>query len=198
MKKAKFVVTRFINRNGVVSWRVEGRLSGARIRKNLKTKEEALAEKASLEMNALKATLGLRPAITCLSEEQLREAEGLFRRLQGGPRSLSFCVDYALANHREPARQHSLTDAVVEYLAKKSREVTQQIISDPQATTIRRHLEVLKRQFPGVALTSLTAAHLTGYCERGNASLKTYNNRRGILSARTSSPEKTPPFKNQF
>jgi hypothetical protein len=182
MKKAKFAITRFINRTGVASWRVEGRLSGVRIRKNLKTKEEAMAERASFEMNAIKTTFGLRSAVTCLSEEQLREAEGLFRRLQGNSRSLSFCVDYALANHHEPSRQQSLADGIVEYLTKKSREVTQQIISAPQATTIRRHLEVLKRQFPGVALTNLSATHLAGYCERGNASLKTYNNRRGILS----------------
>jgi hypothetical protein len=63
MKKAKFLVTRFTNRNGIVSWRVEGRLAGVRIRKNLKTREEAMAERAALEMNSIKATSGLRPAV---------------------------------------------------------------------------------------------------------------------------------------
>jgi hypothetical protein len=152
MKKAKFLVTRFINRNGVVSWRVEGRLSGIRIRKNLKTREEASAEKAALEMSAIKTNSALHSAVTCLSEEQLREAEGLFRRLQGNSRSLSFCVDFALENHRAPARQRSLADAVTEYLARKNREVTQQIISAPQGMTIRRHLEVLKKKFPSITL----------------------------------------------
>jgi hypothetical protein len=53
MTIAKFVITRLTNRNGVVSWRVEGSLSGVGIRKNLKTKKEAMAERASLEMNAI-------------------------------------------------------------------------------------------------------------------------------------------------
>ena len=55
MKKATFLFTRFINRNGVVSWRVEGRPGGIRIRKNFKTREEAVAERTALEMNAIKA-----------------------------------------------------------------------------------------------------------------------------------------------
>ena len=120
------------------------------------SKEEAMGERASLEMNAIEATLGFHSAVTWLSEEQLREAERLFKRLQGDSRALSFCVDFALTNHCEPLRQHSLSDAVVDYLAKKSREVTQQIISIPQSVTIRRYLEVLMRQFPGAALANLS------------------------------------------
>jgi len=178
----KFAVSRFENRNGVISWRVAGWLHGVRIRRNYRTKEEAAAEKAGLELSAIQATSGLRSAITFLADDQLRETESLFRRLQGYPRSLSFYLDYALANYREPASQHSLADAVTKYLAKKDREVAQQIISAPQATTIRRNLEVLKNQFPGSALVDLSVGRLTAYCERGAVSLKTYNNRRGILS----------------
>jgi hypothetical protein len=32
-----FAVSRFENRNGVTSWRVDGRLHGVRIRRNFKT-----------------------------------------------------------------------------------------------------------------------------------------------------------------
>ena len=78
MKKAKFKIIRFNNRNGVVSWRVDGRLNGGRVRKNFKTREEASAEKAVFELNAIRATSGLRSAVTCLVDEQLREAEALF------------------------------------------------------------------------------------------------------------------------
>jgi len=177
-----FAVSRFENRNGVVSWRVAGWLHGVRIRKNFKTREEAAAERAALELKAVQAASGLRSAPTFLSDDQLRQAEDLFRRLKGNPRPLAFYVDYALANYREPALQHSLADAAADYLAKKNNEMAQHIISAPQATTIRRHLEVLKKQFPNVALTDLSAAHLTSYCQRGNVSLKTYNNRRGIVS----------------
>lgn len=59
-----FVVRRFENRNGVISWRVAGWLHGVRIRKNYKSKEEAAAEKAALELGAMQATAGLRSATT--------------------------------------------------------------------------------------------------------------------------------------
>jgi len=107
-----FSVSRFKNRNGVFSFRVDGRLNGVRIRRNFKTQEQAATEKAALELKALQLASDLRAVTTCLTESQVRDAEAAFRRLADHGRSLSFCVDFALANHREPARQHPLTDAV--------------------------------------------------------------------------------------
>ena len=89
-----FVVRRFENRNGVISWRVAGWLHGVRIRKNYRSKEEAAAEKATLELKAVQTTAGLRSATTFLADEQLRETEAVFRRLTDSTRSLSFCVEY--------------------------------------------------------------------------------------------------------
>ena len=48
MSHPVFAVSRFENRNGVISWWVDGRLKGLRIRRNFKTQEEAAAEKATL------------------------------------------------------------------------------------------------------------------------------------------------------
>ncbi|HVA92418.1 MAG TPA: site-specific integrase, partial [Chloroflexota bacterium] len=90
MNQSKFAVSSFENRNGVTSWRVDGRLHGVRIRKNFKTREEAAAEKAVLEIKALQTSAGLRQIATALTEEQIREAEALFQRMQGRARSLSF------------------------------------------------------------------------------------------------------------
>ena len=42
-----FSVSRFKNRNGVFSFRVDGYLNGNRIRRNFKTREEAAAEQAA-------------------------------------------------------------------------------------------------------------------------------------------------------
>ena len=95
MNQTEFAVSRFENRNGVASWRVAGLLHGVRIRKNFKTKEEAAAEKAMLEIGALQATAGMRAATTFLSDAKLREAEDAFRRLDARPRSLLFYLDYA-------------------------------------------------------------------------------------------------------
>jgi len=103
MTDATFAVTRFENRNGVTSWRVSGLLAGVRIRKNFKSKSEAAAEKAALELRALNATAGFRPATTTLSDE-VREAESAFRRLVGHAHTLSFYLDYALTHFRAPER----------------------------------------------------------------------------------------------
>lgn len=78
MNQTQFEVTPFENRNGSTSWRVTGWLSDLRIRRNFKTREEAAAEKASLEIKALQATSGLRRIATPLTDVQVREAEAVF------------------------------------------------------------------------------------------------------------------------
>ncbi len=182
MNPIKFAVRRFKNRNGVFSFRVEGVLNGVRIRRNFKSQEEAAAEKSALEIKAMRLESDLRAVTTHLTEPQVREAEAAFRRLAGDKRSLSFCVDYALANHREPATQQTLAEAAKLYLAAKTEENKRGLISPSQLTTIRRHLAVLQRYFPKKSVGDLTAAQLAAHCQRGNAGLKTYNNRRGVLS----------------
>ena len=85
-----FAVSRFENRNGVTSWRVSGFLHRVRIRRNFKTREEAAAENAPLELRALQATNGMRSAATFLADEQLRDAETALRRLSDRPHSLLY------------------------------------------------------------------------------------------------------------
>jgi integrase len=177
-----FSVSRFKNRNGVFSFRVDGRLHGVRIRRNFKTKEEACAEKAALELKALQSASSVRGTSTFLSDAQLREAEAAFLRLKDASQSLSFLLDYALTNYRAPDRQQTLADAVKAYLATKTAEQARKIISACQLTTITRHLKVLQKHFPKATVADLTASRLTAYFQCGNVSLKTYNNRRGVVS----------------
>jgi integrase len=185
MNQPSFAVTRFENRNGVISWRVDGRLHGVRIRKNFKSRDEAIAEKAAQELKALQADAGLQSATTFLSEEQLREAETAFNRLKEKPRSLSFYLDYALANYREPETQKLLSEAVTAYTEAKEHEFAQDQISAPQLERIKRDLKRLQKHFPKATVAELTAERLTGFFNFGKLkkpSLKTYNNRRGIVS----------------
>jgi integrase len=178
----KFSVSRFRNRNGVFSFRIEGRLNGVRIRRNFKTLEEAATEKAALELKGLQIGSNLRAVTTCLADDQVREAEAAFRRLAANDRSLGFYLDFALANYREPVCQKPLSEAAEAYLAVKSLEHDRQVISVPQLTTIRRHLEVLKAHFPGATVAELSAPRLTTYFQHGSPALKTYNNRRDVVS----------------
>jgi len=77
MPDSSFDVTRFENRNGVISWRVSGWLHGLRVRKNFKSREEAGAELAALEAKAAQAAGNVRGTSTFLTDDQLREAEAI-------------------------------------------------------------------------------------------------------------------------
>ena len=185
MNQSAFAVTRFENRNDVISWRVDGRLHGVRIRKNFKTREEAIAEKGPLELKALQADTGMRSVGTFLTEEQLREAETAFNRIKSHARPLTFYLDYALSNYREPQTRKKLLRAVAEYLAAKKHERQQDQISESHLVFMRRDLKRFLRHFPRVTVAELTAERLIEYFNFGKLkkpSLKTYNNRRGIVS----------------
>ena len=86
MNQTGFAVSQFRNRNGTISWQVDGRLNGVRIRKNFKTRDEAAVEKGTLELKAMQTEAGMRSVSTFLSEAQLREAETAFNRLKDLPR----------------------------------------------------------------------------------------------------------------
>lgn len=179
---AQFAVSRFENRNGATSWRVDGSLHGLRLRRNFKTREEAAAEKAAVESGALQAETGLRPAPTFLTDDQLREAESVFRRLVGQPLSLSGYLDYALANYRAPLRQVPLATAVAEYIAARRKETEQTLLSERQLRSNTYELGTFTKHFPAALLTQFSAASLIPYLGRRAPALKTYNSRRGVLS----------------
>lgn len=180
--KNKVSVRRFQNRNGVFSFRVEGSLHGVRIRRNFKTQEEAAAEKAALEVKALQMASNLRAVTTSLTEVQVREAEDAFRRLNGRSRSLLSYLDYALANFRDSQQGKPMSEAVAEYVSSKRRESERTLLSPQQLRSIRNELDVLQKHFPGGPICQLTPSNLKTYLERGNPALKTYCNRRAILS----------------
>ncbi|MGH7996481.1 MAG: hypothetical protein ACREFX_09035 [Opitutaceae bacterium] len=175
---SKFAVSRFENRNGTASWRV----SGLRIRRNFKTREEAAAERAALEIKSEQAASGLHSVTTCLTIDQVREAEVAFHRLAARPQSLSAYLDFALANYREPARDAPLATALDEYVATKRKEHEQALLSERQLRSIKYELATFKSRFSSMTTAQFTPTSLIPYLERGAPSLKTYNNRRGVLS----------------
>ena len=87
---ASFIISDFTNPSGDVVFRVSGWLDGKRIRKNFATHAEAKAEADTLEIRRLRGATGVRPTGTRLTEDQLHEAEAVFKRLTGKPHSLSF------------------------------------------------------------------------------------------------------------
>jgi hypothetical protein len=65
-------------------------------------------------MEWLQCDTGPRAAFTRLTEDQLHEAEAAFLLLTTLPRPLSFHLDFALANYREPEKQNPLAEAVAD------------------------------------------------------------------------------------
>jgi hypothetical protein len=53
MTRTEFAIRRFENHNSAISWHVTGWRHGVRIRKNFKTREEAAAEKGTLEIQSI-------------------------------------------------------------------------------------------------------------------------------------------------
>ena len=179
---SSFVVSQFTNPSGEVVFRVSGWLYGKRIRKNFATRAEAEAERQVFEVGSLQTNGKVRAAITRLSDEQIHEAETAFQRLEGHHQTLSFCVDYALANYRAPERQKLLADAISEYVAAKEHEFDQDHLSRPQLGRIRWDLKRLQNHFSNETVADLTVSRLVAFLEVGRPAMKTYNNRRGILS----------------
>lgn len=182
---ASFVITPFTNPSGEIVFRVTGWLDGQRVRKNFRTRAEAEAERQVLEVQRAQGETGIRTAITRLTDEQIGEAETVFARVAGLPRPLAFYVDYAVNNYSEPESQKTLADAVKEYTAAKDHEREQDQISESHLVFMKRDLKRFMRHFPKVNVSDLTAERLIAYFNYGKVkkpSLKTYNNRRGIVS----------------
>lgn len=182
MNHTAFDVSRFENQSGTTAWRVTGWLHGLRVRKNFKSREEAAAEKAALEIKAVQTANGMRTVATTLTEDQVREAETLFRRMTALPRSLSFYVDFALGNYKEPEQQKPLIEATAEYIAAKESEFAQDQLSVPQMDRIRWEMKRLTDFFPDKAVAEITSTKLIAFLEAGKGGMKTHNNRRGLLS----------------
>ena len=182
MPAGRIKVVKFVNDSGSRAWRVSGTINGERIRRNFKTREEAIAERQVLEIKRKNTAQDLKTIATRLTPEQNREAEHAFRMLQGRNPSLTFAVQYLLEHYREPETEKSLSDAIQEYFDKRSRDEEKGIISYPQYQTIRKELRRFDEAFSGVLLGEITSAAINELLEGKDISLKTWNNRRGYLN----------------
>jgi integrase len=180
---SKFEISQFTNPSGDIVFRVSGWIDGKRVRKNLQTRAEAVAEKQVLELANMQEEHGIHVAATRLSAEQLREAEAAFHSIEGRARSLTFYLNFALTNYRDPATDVSIEDAVQRYLTVREVDYEQQNLSHRQFTSFRCELRTLLASFPKKNVADLTPTLLTNFFRRDAASKKTFNNRRGLAGA---------------
>ena len=182
MKAGRIKVAKFLNGSGSGAWRVSGTINGERIRRNFKTRPEAVAERQVLEIKRKNTAQDLKTIATRLTPEQTREAEHAFRILQGRSTSLIFAVQYFREHYREPETEKPLSDAIAEYFDKRSRDEEKGIISYPQYQTIRKELKRFDAAFSDALLGEITSAGINEFLEGREISLKTWNNRRGYLN----------------
>lgn len=109
--KSPFVISEFTNPSGAIVFQLYARLDGKRFRKNFPTRAEAEAERQVQEVQWLQSETGIRTAATRLTDEQLHEAESVFRRIAGHAQPLSFYVEFALTNYRAPVTQKLLAES---------------------------------------------------------------------------------------
>ncbi len=182
MRSKRVRISKFTNRNGSIAWRVSGTVKGERIRKNFKSRADAMQARELYEIQGSNEAAKTRHVATTLTLAQLREAERVFRRmLKGQNKSLTFAVQHFLDTRRDPMVEKSLLDAIEEYLRIKEMEVPQ-IISRRQYVSNRRELHQLNREFPEKLLVLATSDNLKTYLDAPNQTLKSWKNRKDFLS----------------
>ena len=143
--------------------------------------------KSSIEVQRLqqRRPASARPSRGSGGIAQLKEAEAAFSRLAGQPRSLCFYLDYALANYREPEKQ------------KKAAGRRRGELHRVEGATSSNRTSFRRRKwgqdsfgpgngwwptFPARPPPNSRVAGLVTFLEVGRPGMKTYNNRRGVVS----------------
>jgi integrase len=190
MSAARFKITPFLNPKGSKAYRVSGTLDGKSIRKNFKTKSEAVACRQDLEIKFLNQESEGQTVWTTLTHDQNREAIASINMLKrsGSNKSLSFAVNYFLQHYKEAAENMLLPEAVNTYKAERKREFERGIISPRQERAIKYEVDKLSAYFPDRVVGEIQSEEIKDFLNaamgrsKTDATLKTWNNRRGYVS----------------
>jgi hypothetical protein len=163
----KFTYTTFL---------LSGWLRGKRVRRQFVSRDEALGEKNSLEVEAANLGGEIRARNTRLSADQLAEAEAAMARL--GPQSLSLAVEWFLTTYRPPVETMALETAVAAFLAERAAHVRATALRD-----YRHTLGGLKAAFASRTVHSISTADIQGFLANRAVGKKRLNNLRGDLHA---------------
>lgn len=166
-------------------WKVEGRLNGARVRKFFPNKEEAEGYRQLKEVEAINGSHELRPSVTHLTAEQLRQAEAAFKRL--GSRSILAAVEWYLDTYRDTLTKLSVTEAYPQFIADRKPHVRQSTIDD--YTGSLKAFGVFTKDRP---LPSISGDDIQSFLKSRELKGKSWNNTRADISAFFTWCEKAP------
>ena len=125
----EFALTAFKNPSGEKVYRVSGTINGRRVRRNFKTKEEAITAKQTLNLQYIAERNEEKVIVTTLTREQCDEAKVAFKLLEDRKKPLSFYMQYALDRYREAEFELTVKKAVRHFLEHKSWEEERGIIT---------------------------------------------------------------------
>jgi integrase len=184
MERGQFRIEEFENPKGK-AWRVYGwTASGARVRKNFETHDEALAEKQRLQTEAANEAAAGRTVFTKLTNEQNEEAERAFDALKQKfnpvpPGRLFAGIKFFLDNYHEPVKRITVAEAFDLFIAAKRKEGCR----DRTIQNLKSRVGFLKTKFGGTLVSDIMPAHVDEVLLRDGVSRDTReNNRRAISS----------------
>ena len=191
MKTAKrFKIVPFTNPSGDKVYRVSGTLDGKTIRKNFKSKSDAVEYRQKLDVQLLNNESDGQTVWTTLTHDQNRDAIAAVNLLKKAKfnKSLTFAVTYLIEHYREAEHPAQVEDVVEAYMAARKIDEKRSIITLRQYKAIRAEMETFKLVFKERTIDTISSEELKEYLEgklpnaRNAVSLKTWNNRRGFLS----------------
>ncbi|MGH8019728.1 MAG: tyrosine-type recombinase/integrase [Opitutaceae bacterium] len=184
MRRQFFRALPFTNASGSQSWRVAGTdADGQRVRENYPTKAQAETAADAYEvarMNAGPASKW-RTIATMLTAGQLADAEAALEILPEG-QTLRGAVEFLRERWRPAESEKAVNEAVAEYLFERASDFQRGDLGRRQLRSIRIELMRFAPMHEGT-LSTLTQQQVLDYIARGGASMKTRQNRRGVLAS---------------
>ena len=186
MAKQRFKITTFTNPGGSEAWRLSGTLNGKQIRKNFKSRTDAVAERQQLSIRYLNEQSEGQTVWTTLTHGQNKEAILAINLLKQAKtnKPLTFAVNYFLEHHKEAAEIMMVEEAVREYCDHKSKELERGIISYRQERAITLEMKKLECYFAGRIVNEIQPAELNTYLDTV-AQKKCYPLKAGITTVDT-------------
>jgi len=190
MGKHRFKIASFTNATGSQAWRLSGTLNGERIRKNFKTRQEAVAERQKLDIRQRNEAATGQTVWTTLTQEDNQDAIAAVSILKrsGSNRSLTDAVNYFVKHYKEAGEEKRIDEAIEEYLETKRKDLYRGVIAERQELSIRGEMRKLREGFAGRLVGEITSDDVKAYLDKpaqGKTqppTLKTWNNRRGYLT----------------
>lgn len=118
--KDRYRIKPFVNPSGEAVHRVTGRTpEGRQVRENYKDFREAVARKQELELEALNVQKAVSLKTTRLTDEELAQAEGAFKKLHGTGHSLDYAVTWFLTHWRPPSSSPTVQVGYEKFIKEK-------------------------------------------------------------------------------